>query len=80
MQKSNVEPDLSVPEVSTILRVAPIKVRGWIRKGELIATNTSDSDRPCYVVTREALERFRKRRSGAVQDKPEQLPPVEKLV
>lgn len=61
----SIEPDLTVPEVARILRVAPIKVRKWIRDGELAATNTSNADsRPCFTVTREALAAFRSKRSG----------------
>lgn len=76
-----IQPDLTVPEVARILRVAPVKVRRWIRGGELKATNTSDSkQRPCYVVTREALDAFRDLRSGAARQNGPSLPAVEQLV
>lgn len=75
----SVEPDLTVPQVARILRVAPIKIRKWIRDGELAATNTSNShSRPCFTVTHEALANFRCKRSGKIRTN--DLPDVEDLV
>ena len=61
---SSIEPDYSVPEVARILRVAPVKVRRWIRNGELFATNTSNSSvRSVFTISREALAEFRQKRA-----------------
>jgi len=79
MSKRNIEPDFTVPEVARILRVAQIKVRRWIRAGDLAATNTSNSSsRSIYTIPREALEEFRRKRSGAVAD--DSLPRVKNFV
>lgn len=68
VNKNLVEPDFTVPEVARILRVAPVKIRRWIRSGELTATNISNSQsRPCYTITREALAEFRHKRTGRAQ-------------
>jgi hypothetical protein len=47
-------------------------VRGWIRRGELLALNVADSKcgRPRFVVTPEALEQFERSRAAATPDKP----------
>jgi excisionase family DNA binding protein len=58
---------LTVREVARRYRVSPDKVRGWIRRGELSALNTSDRRcaRPRFVVTPEALAEFEQARSAA---------------
>lgn len=67
MSKRNIEPDYTVPEVARILRVGAIKVRRWIRDGELAATNVSNSrSRNIYMIPRAALEEFRRKRSGEI--------------
>jgi hypothetical protein len=58
---------LTVGEVARRYRVGRDRVRGWIARGELAAINTADAcaDRPRYVVTADALERFEQSRSAA---------------
>jgi hypothetical protein len=57
---------LTVPEVMARLRVGSRKVHGWIERGLLQATNTSDlPGRPRWVVSPEALAAFQAGR-GAV--------------
>jgi hypothetical protein len=62
---------LTVAEVALRYRVSPDKVRGWIRRGELFAINTSVTQcaKARFVVPREALERFERGRAAA-QPKP----------
>jgi excisionase family DNA binding protein len=65
---------LTVAEVARRYRVSPDKVRGWIRRGEMAAVNTSGvrSRKPRFVVPPEALERFERRHSAAAPPKPQQ--------
>jgi excisionase family DNA binding protein len=61
---------LTVREVAKRYRVGEDKIRSWIAKGELKAINTSAAlcGRPRWVIPREALEEFEKRRrSGPTQ-------------
>jgi len=69
----SVDPGLTVAEVAKRYRVSPDKVRGWLRRGELAAINTSSKPggKPRFVVTREALERFEQGRSAADPPKPQ---------
>jgi helix-turn-helix protein len=70
----------TVADVAARFRVSPDKVRGWIRRGELAAVNTSTllCGRPRFVVTPEALAQFEAARSPALPPKRERrkrLPP-----
>jgi hypothetical protein len=55
---------LTVRDVARRYRVSPDKVRGWIRRGELVAINTAEGvcGKPRFVVTQEALECFERGR------------------
>jgi transposase len=59
-------------DVARRYRVSEEKVRGWIRRGELFAIDTSDARcrRPRYVIPPDALERFERGRSAAEPPKP----------
>jgi excisionase family DNA binding protein len=59
-------------DVARRLRVGEDKVRGWIKRGELSAINTSDRRcaRPRFVVTAEALAAFERQRAAATPDVP----------
>jgi hypothetical protein len=61
----------AVADIAKRFRVGEDRVRGWIKRGEMIALNTSDTrcGRPRYVVTPEALAEFERGRSAA-QPKP----------
>jgi excisionase family DNA binding protein len=63
---------LTVAEVARRYRVGEDKVRTWIRKGELRATNTSSvlCGKPRWVIPPEALAEFEKRRAGGPAPKP----------
>jgi hypothetical protein len=63
---------LTVADVARLLRVSPDKIRRWLAKGELVAVNTSFTlaARPRWVISRESLELFRRRRSSAPLPKP----------
>lgn len=58
---------LTVEDAARVLRVGPDKIRTWIRAGELVATNTAAarSGKPRWVISREALDVFRKGRTSA---------------
>src|SRR5262249_46462412 len=62
----------TVRDVARRYRVSPDKVRSWIKKGELLAINTSSTrcGRPRFVVTIEALAMFESRRQGGPPPKP----------
>ena len=64
---------LTVADVARRYRVSPDKVRAWLRRGELIGLNTADATccKPRYVITREALAEFERRRSTAPPPKPQ---------
>jgi hypothetical protein len=51
---------LTLPEVSTYIRIGPGKLRGHIRSGRLRALNTnrSGSGRPRFVILPEDLQSF----------------------
>jgi excisionase family DNA binding protein len=54
---------LSVPELADMMGVSPDTVLGWIRAKELKASNLNTfGKRPRWVVTRENLNEFLKRR------------------
>lgn len=65
-------PGLTVADVARRYRVGEDKVRGWIRRGELSAINTSDRrcGRPRFVVTIDALAAFEKGRQAATPNAP----------
>ena len=53
-------------EIARQLGISPEKVVGWIRSGQLMATNVGDGAmRPRFRVSPEALERFLAARSTA---------------
>ena len=56
---------LTPPQVAKRLGVSPDAVRGWIRSGELKATNTADpkKKRPRYRVTPDAVAEFERKRN-----------------
>jgi transposase len=58
-------------DIAARFRVSEDKVRGWIKRGELLAINTADvkCGKPRYVVTPEALAAFEQGR-GAAEPKP----------
>jgi hypothetical protein len=63
---------LTVPEVARRYRIGEDKVRGLIRRGEIIAINTAEkrSGRPRFVITPEALAAFELRRQAATPKAP----------
>ncbi len=56
---------LSPPQIAERLGVEPEKVRGWIRRGELVAHNVADrpTGRPRFRVSDEELQKFLDRRA-----------------
>jgi hypothetical protein len=58
---------LTVTDVARRYRVGEEKVRGWIKRGELVAVNTADAmcAKPRWVVPPEALARFERGRQAA---------------
>lgn len=62
----------SPPEIAKQLGCSREKVAGWIDRGELQAINVSDSDRPRWRVSQEALEEFLKGRMN-FQPKPRRI-------
>jgi hypothetical protein len=75
-KKSTAKPSgmLTPPKVATRLGVSADKVRAWIRKGELCATNVAmeGSGRPRFGISEEDLAAFQARRQPA---KPPPKPP-----
>ena len=63
---------LTPRELARMLRVNPDKVRAWIKKGELKATNTAAAlrGRPRWMILPDALAEFSRRRSSAPPPKP----------
>jgi hypothetical protein len=63
---------LTVRDIARRYRVGPDKVRGWIRRGELLAVNTAPNNlaRPRWVVTPEALKQFEAGRQTTPPPKP----------
>jgi excisionase family DNA binding protein len=67
---------LTVPELAKLLRVGQDKVRGWIRRGELAATDTGTPGRPRLVILPSALAEFeRSHRAGRAPPRPPPRPP-----
>lgn len=62
----------TVTDLARRFRVGEDKVRGWIKRGELHAINTSDTRcaKPRYVVTPEALAEFERGRHVIPPPKP----------
>jgi excisionase family DNA binding protein len=66
---------LTVPELAKLLRVGQDKVRGWIRRGELAATDTGTAGRPRLVILPSALAEFeRSHRAGRAPPRPPPRP------
>ncbi len=65
---------LTPPQIAKRLNVSPDKVRSWIAKGELNATNvaTGKTGRPRYRVSETDLADFQKKRQPS---KPSPKPP-----
>lgn len=65
-------PGLTVADIAKRFRVSPDKVRGWIRRGELHALNTSDirCGKPRFVVTPDSLVAFERGRQAATPTTP----------
>jgi excisionase family DNA binding protein len=59
---------LTPPEVAKRLGVSPDAVRGWIRSGELKATNTADpkKSRPRFRIEPDAVKAFQERRAAKI--------------
>lgn len=55
------------PEVARRLGVNCDKVRGWIRAGELKATNVGDQSRPLWRICPAELRAFLNRRSNSAE-------------
>jgi hypothetical protein len=62
----------SVNDLCRRWKVGKDKIRGFRRRGELIAVNvaTTLSGKPQWRITPESMERFEKRRSSAPTPKP----------
>jgi excisionase family DNA binding protein len=71
-QPAPVRRGFTVSEVAERYHVGEDKVRGWIKRGELKAINTTDVRlaRPRYVITAEALAEFERGRQAADPPKP----------
>ncbi len=63
---------LTVLDVAKRFRVSPDKVRGWIRRGELLAVNTADNlyGRPRFIISPESLAAFERGRQAATPTAP----------
>jgi transposase len=63
---------LTVREVARRYRVSPDRVRGWIRRGDLRALDTSDRRcrRPRWVVLPDALQAFELGRAAGPTSRP----------
>jgi hypothetical protein len=63
---------LTVRDVAKRYRVSPDKVRAWIKRGELVAVNTSAvlCARPRWVVMPGALTDFERKRNGGTPAPP----------
>lgn len=71
------KPDtLTPPQAARILGVNPDKVLGWIRSGELKASNLAkrQGGRPKYRIAGEDLQAFRNRRTVQPRQKPKPRP------
>ncbi len=69
-------PDLahgySVSDLAARWKVGADKIRGFLRRGELVGINMASSlaGRPQWRITPESVERFEQRRSSAPAPKP----------
>jgi hypothetical protein len=61
---------LTPRQVAKQLRSSPDTVLGWIKSGQLAASNLATRGRPRYVVTPEAMTDFLKRRQPTSTPKP----------
>jgi hypothetical protein len=63
----------TVSELCRRWRIGPDKIRGFLRRGELVGVNVATNlhGRPLWRITLEAVERFEQRRSSAPPPKPE---------
>jgi hypothetical protein len=64
---------LTPPQLAQMLGIDPIKVIGWIKRGELAAVNVAKNNgwRPRWRISPEALEAFLKPRTARPEVKPE---------
>jgi len=62
----------SVADLCRRWKVGPDKIRGFLRRGELVGVNVAAnlSGRPQWRITAESVERFERRRSSAPPPKP----------
>jgi transposase len=63
---------LTVRDVARRYRVGEDKVRGWIRRSELVAVNTAAAlcGKPRWVIPPEALAAFERARAAGTPPKP----------
>jgi hypothetical protein len=63
----------SVPDLCLRWKVGPDKIRGFLRRGELLGVNlaTNLSARPLWRITPESVERFEQRRTSSLLPKPQ---------
>jgi hypothetical protein len=67
---------LTVADLARRWRVGEDKIRSWIAKGELKATNTATTlcGRPRWVVSADAVAEFERRRASSPAPKPRRRP------
>jgi predicted site-specific integrase-resolvase len=53
----------TAPELAKRWRVSPVKVRSWIKSGQLESFNTSDADKTRFRISEEAVQKFEAARS-----------------
>jgi hypothetical protein len=66
----------TVADLARRWRVGEDKIRGWIAKGELKATNTATTlcGRPRWVISADAVAEFERRRASGPAPKPRRRP------
>ena len=58
-------------QLAKVLRVGPNRIRGWIHRGELAASNVSDGEkRPRWRISQESLDDFLEGRTPSFKPKP----------
>ena len=67
-KRASFTPWLTATQVARTLRVNSDKIRSWIRSGELVAVDVSQSPggRPRWRITPDALDKFAERRAAVV--------------